>query len=349
MNFANQASGLASLGRGEDSMLVHMTPGEVGSLQQIAKNNGGSLTTNPETGLPEASFLSNILPAIAGIGLSFVPGIGPLAAGLLVGGGTALTTKDIGRGLTAGLGAFGGAGLGSGLQGLAPLSKIPAAGMKSAIASNAASVGQGAKLAATSGLSNFAPAGTGAGLIGTGGVGATKAGLAALTPFFASSMKPTPFRPVQTAEFNPYYGGPYQFQEGPVRFPTKEQLLDDDTSEFSYFDYKYPQTYQRSFAEGGSTGEDYAGNGSEGFLEGPGDGMSDNICAEITHEDGDKQKALLSAGEFIVSADVVSGLGNGDSNAGAKKLYDMMDRVRKARTGTERQGREIDADNFLPA
>ena len=349
MDFANQASGLASLGRGEDSMLVHMTPQEVGSLQQLAASNGGSLTTNPETGLPEAGFLSNILPAIAGIGLSLIPGVGPLAAGLLVGGGTALATKDIGRGLTAGLGAFGGAGLGSGLQGLAPLSKIPAAGLKSSVASNFSALGTGAKQALTSGLTGFSPTNAGAGLIGTGGMGATKAGIAALTPYLAGAMKPAPFRPVQTAEFNPTYGGPYKFEEGPVRFPTEQELLDNDSSEFSYFDYKYPQQYQRAFAEGGSTGEGYGTNVFEGFLDGPGDGMSDHIHAAIKHEDGKQQKALLSAGEFVVSADVVSGLGNGDSNAGAKKLYEMMDRVRKARTGTENQGREIDADKYLPA
>ena len=56
------AQGLASLGRGPDSMLVHMAPGEVKSLQQLAMAHGGSLTINPETGLPEAGFLSSILP-----------------------------------------------------------------------------------------------------------------------------------------------------------------------------------------------------------------------------------------------------------------------------------------------
>jgi len=60
------ASGLASLGRRGDSTLVHMSPQEVGGLQKLAMAHGGTLTTNPQTGLPEASFLSNILPLVGG-------------------------------------------------------------------------------------------------------------------------------------------------------------------------------------------------------------------------------------------------------------------------------------------
>jgi hypothetical protein len=82
----------------------------------------------------------------------------------------------------------------------------------------------------------------------------------------------------------------------------------------------------------------------EGYLDGPGDGMSDSIKATI---DG-KQPARLADGEFVIPADVVSGLGNGSSKAGAKVLYAMMDRIRKARTGTTKQGKEINAEKFLP-
>ena len=70
-------------GRGEDSVLMHMTPKEVGGLQALAMAHGGTLTINPTTGLPEAGFLSKILPSLLGVGLSFIPGVGPLlAAGL---------------------------------------------------------------------------------------------------------------------------------------------------------------------------------------------------------------------------------------------------------------------------
>lgn len=80
------------------------------------------------------------------------------------------------------------------------------------------------------------------------------------------------------------------------------------------------------------------------MLKGPGDGMSDSIPATIEG----KRPARLATDEFVVPADVVSHLGNGSSDAGAKVLYDMMDRVRKARTGTTKQGKEINPKKFLP-
>ena len=61
----------------------------------------------------------------------------------------------------------------------------------------------------------------------------------------------------------------------------------------------------------------------------------------------DRQPARLSDGEFVIPADVVAHLGNGSSKAGAQKLYDMMARVRKARTGTDRQAPEINANKFV--
>jgi hypothetical protein len=89
----------------------------------------------------------------------------------------------------------------------------------------------------------------------------------------------------------------------------------------------------------------YASGGNPRLLDGPGDGMSDNIAAVI----GDKQPARLADGEFVVPADVVSGLGNGSTKAGAKKLHGMMDKVRVARTGTKKQGKEINPDKFMPS
>jgi hypothetical protein len=112
MSIQSLAQKLQSEGRNGDSLLVHMTPSEVGGLQALAKANGGSLTVNPKTGLVEANFLEAILPTVLGVGLSFIPGVGPLMAAGLVGGGTALATGDLGKGALAGLGAYGGAGLG---------------------------------------------------------------------------------------------------------------------------------------------------------------------------------------------------------------------------------------------
>ena len=80
------------------------------------------------------------------------------------------------------------------------------------------------------------------------------------------------------------------------------------------------------------------------YLQGNTDGMADKIPAKI----GKKQPAALSHGEFVVPADVVSHLGNGNSDAGAKKLYQMMDRIRVARTGNKQQGKQINPDKFMP-
>jgi hypothetical protein len=85
-----------------------------------------------------------------------------------------------------------------------------------------------------------------------------------------------------------------------------------------------------------------------GYLDGgmlPGDGMSDDVPANIDGE----QEAALSQGEFVVPADVVSHLGNGSSDAGSKKLYAMMDKVRMARTGNKQQGKQINPERYMPA
>ena len=81
------------------------------------------------------------------------------------------------------------------------------------------------------------------------------------------------------------------------------------------------------------------------YLNGATDGMADKVPARI--EGG--QEARLSDGEFVIPADVVSHLGNGNSDAGAKVLKDMMSRVRKTRTGNKKQGKQINPKKFLPA
>jgi hypothetical protein len=88
----------------------------------------------------------------------------------------------------------------------------------------------------------------------------------------------------------------------------------------------------------------YAAGGNPRLLQGPGDGMSDNIPATING----RQPARLADGEFVVPADVVSHLGNGSTEAGAKQLHGMMDKVRKARTGNPKQGKEINPQKYMP-
>jgi hypothetical protein len=80
-------------------------------------------------------------------------------------------------------------------------------------------------------------------------------------------------------------------------------------------------------------------------LQGPGDGMSDSIPGVI----GDVQPARLADGEFVVPADVVSGIGNGSTDAGSRQLYAMMDKIREARTGRTKQAPEINPRRMMPA
>lgn len=101
--------------------------------------------------------------------------------------------------------------------------------------------------------------------------------------------------------------------------------------------------YFEKKAEGGSI-DGYAKGGGLGYLKGAHDGMADQINATIDN----KRPAKLSGGEFVIPADVVSHLGNGNSEAGAKQLYDLMERVRKARTGTKEQGKQINPKKYLP-
>jgi hypothetical protein len=128
------AQSVQSKGRGKDTMLVHMTPKEVGGLQALAMQHGGSLTINPQTGLPEAGFLEAILPTLAGAALTIGSGgvINPYMSAAIVGGIQTARTGDLGQGLLAGLGAYGGAGLGAGLTSAgasaAPSTVAPTAG-----------------------------------------------------------------------------------------------------------------------------------------------------------------------------------------------------------------------------
>ena len=89
----------------------------------------------------------------------------------------------------------------------------------------------------------------------------------------------------------------------------------------------------------------FAKGGHQGYLNGDGDGMSDSIPATIEG----KQPARLADGEFVIPADVVSHIGNGSSKAGSKQLYAMLDRIRKARTGHTKQGKEIKPQKYMPA
>jgi hypothetical protein len=113
---------------------------------------------------------------------------------------------------------------------------------------------------------------------------------------------------------------------------------------------QFLQTYGeeafRKLVDDVQSGRAGAGGDMEGTVQGPGDGMDDLVPA--TMDDG-SQDVLLSDGEFIVPADVVSGLGNGSTDAGAEELHRMMDRVRQERTGRKEQAPQVAAGGLMPA
>lgn len=139
---------------------------------------------------------------------------------------------------------------------------------------------------------------------------------------------------------------------GPDTSLPGEEEYSGPLSRFSYDPRKYRP---RGAASGGLMDTEPArrmaagglGSYSDGgqTLKGPGDGMSDSIPASI----GDKQPARLADGEFVIPADVVSGLGNGSTDAGARQLYELMDKVRAARTGRTKQAPEINPRKMMPA
>jgi hypothetical protein len=161
---------------------------------------------------------------------------------------------------------------------------------------------------------------------------------------------------------NPFLGEPGLPMGGPIpmggtmdgSFPNAPQYTYNQATRSyvpvpqQYRPFTQPAPVVMDTSSGGAAGGlmpyDLGGYSDGGrLLKGPGDGMSDNIPASI----GNKQPARLADGEFVVPADVVSHLGNGSTDAGAKKLYAMMDKVRTARVGTKKQGKEIKAEKYL--
>ena len=237
------ANHMASKGRGEDSMLVHMTPREVAGLQALALKHGGSLTINPDTGLVEAGWLSKLLPMIAGFALG-PAGFGLMSAagaGLTVGAVTGLATGSLSKGLMAGLGAYGGAGLGEAFAG-AGTGAISSEVGKNAIA-NAGLTGEAAlgteadqiaanaikdKLAGTS-LTDKLGAGFNAvtkdaSTLGNFAKDNWKLGLAAASPMIADAMVPTTTK-MPSANQVPGYIRPYQYDANTRTVTAQDPVL----------------------------------------------------------------------------------------------------------------------------
>jgi hypothetical protein len=552
MSLKLAAEHLQSKGRNNDTMLVHMTPREVKGLQELAMASGGSLTLNPDTGLPEAGFLDSLIPMLGGAALMMIPGVGPLAAAGMMGAGYGIATGSLEKGLMAGLSAYGGASLGGslaemGASTLAEQGGTAATNLGTEALSNTATQALPAGYdVASAGLnptemlsgsvnpSQFAGAQANAaqsvltpenfsrltpdqlatvqsqvpnmanpmeGLRGIGAANATTGTTASqnmgqgIKDVFGSGSKALDFvgnnkmalasatLPMVVSAFgeqgnagapmqdtsddgdylqrlspnfkardpirpNPYYQAQYptyaasgglmdanpptpglmdgaqaanvnfmgkdmypMSQQNPSRYATPTQMPTSAQQSMARYDQDVnPLTGQVSMAGGGlshlpvkgvysdsdpdtakkpadqaamirlnkilaaanlgkakmpktsvkglgdmpniesaASGGMMRGIGgySDGgrMLKGPGDGMSDSIPAVI----GKKQPARLADGEFVVPADVVSHLGNGSTDAGAKKLYNMMDRIRKARTGKKKQAPSVNVNKYMPA
>jgi hypothetical protein len=141
-------------------------------------------------------------------------------------------------------------------------------------------------------------------------------------------------------ERNPYEGATLYAMGGSVN-PPDDQTGIPNRSPMQNFD----QGGLMSMVNRTVPQQTFAAGGMPRFLSGGGDGMSDSIKASINGN----QEARLADGEFVVPADVVSHIGNGSSKAGAKQLYSMMDRVRQARVGTKKQGKQINPRKYLAA
>ena len=188
MTAHSTAKGIASLGRYGDDVIVHMSREEVKGLQALAKANGTSLTINPHTGMPEAFKLGRIFKAVAPIAAGWALGPGgfglfssPLTAALAVGAGTGLLTGNLGQGLMAGLGAYGGFGLG---DTFAKMGATTAGGLTPTMTANVTQAATGAPLVGASSqfISPFTPqgiaggAGLGVGTVNSAGLAANSVG-----------------------------------------------------------------------------------------------------------------------------------------------------------------------------
>lgn len=378
MSMREVAKHLSAMGRHGDTTLVHMSPQEVSALHGIAALHGTHLTHNPHTGLPEAfsigGFFKSLLPTLAGAAATTLSGgaLAPVVAGAVTGAALNSGNPLMGA-ISGGIGGYGGMDIGKALNSaggaeavstVAPnvstvmnsgsvipggeaFSQVDAAGKltsftpETAAAQTAASrapttfdqMGQGiANLGTEGGRDAFVKSlgGTGpnADLIAAGkaGMPLVMAGLAGAQPKPPEEDKYDPYARLKI----PYDTGLRLYADGGSVFETPDPGSDpnQDAAEAN------------QYGIGGLSG--YA---KGGYLDGPGDGMSDSIPATIEG----KQPARLADGEFVVPADVVSHLGNGSTKAGAQRLYSMMDKVRKARTGTEKQGRQINPNKYMPA
>jgi len=328
--------------------------------------------------------LSQNAPLIASATATYfgVP-LSPVEMGAILGAGRAIDKGSVSEGINWGLQGYGGASLGAAASS-AFATPTPTGGYDSAIGLDAMSGGEGVAVPVTTATPVPVPGAVpgapvpmgGPDLVANAGASAVPApsGVASLADMYGGPAAPaaSPGLPSMLDQATTAYGklptvakygiplaaaAMYADRKGdpPGQTPYDGPLnkLKYDPDRYRPLEVKPPTPYTpvykdyRNMAGGGLADlggyADYARGGR--MLKGPGDGMSDSIPATIAG----KQPARLANDEFVVSADVVSGLGNGSSDAGAKQLYKMMDRVRAARTGKKSQAKQINPTKYMPA
>ena len=310
MSLHKFAEQVAAHGRGEDSLLVHMTPDEVRKLQQFAEANGTTLTINPHTGLPEAGLLSDFFKMVAPVALGAFLGpagmgltLGGLSsaatAGLLTGGITTLATGSLSRGLMAGLGAYGGAGLGEGLANAGAASMGTSASLGAGIPADmafnladagvegAANVDAASKAIAQAQPSSFSKMGAGLGSItsspealGSFAKDNWKSLAAASAPIMAGAMVPT--TTTMPENKNPAYIRQYVAGDRPQAPRALTPVLASEWGNRSFSD-----AYAKPMASGGIVA--LAAGGVPGYATGGPPVVQSDV--ELFKQTGDWNKA----------------------------------------------------------
>lgn len=330
MSIEKMAQALAGFGRYGDSELVHMNPEEVRILEQLA---GQRMTTNPVTGRQEAFSLGKLLA-----------GIGALAAAPFTGGATLPLLATLGGSLAA-----------SSLSGGKKKSQdVPASDARKYVD---ALYERRRQEAEQRGFPIIALESTGPQPLDL--LGREQTYLQPMGGGFRPPGNPPPrfAEGGEMEEDDDYEESPENGMSVSVSIEPEEQQRDhvymaacdalcgrsmNPEKALNDFVRTYGQEALQSLAQQVQSGNPLSKMG--GMVRGPGAGMDDMVTGSI----GGNQKVLLSNDEFVIPADVVSGLGDGSSEAGARELYAMMDRVRRERTGTTKQPKKLKKGSVLP-
>lgn len=374
MSLKKAAESVRRAGRDNDTELVHLTKGEVKSLKGLAAAVGGELTRNPETGLLEAGFLQNMLPTILGAAAMMVPGMQPLGAAAIGAGAGALTNKEdpwMGA-MMGGLGAFGGANIAQGVGQMGATALSPDA---LAAANSSADPIMSVTAAKDAATAAGTPVATGTDAMGAGlqnamnnpqGLADTMGGTMPALKQAGAAVAPAFYQTAGVGdEWKPKTEGErkYRYDAG---YTGGTQTGPDPSSERQWYNPTYTPLARgglvAAYAAGGEVEMkegafvipadvvSMVGNGSSNAglealhrslgavpLDGPGDGLSDDIPARI---DG-KLPARVARQEAYVPPENVARAG------GAERLYALIDRVRKQAHGHTNQQRPVRLDEVL--